>query len=250
MLTLTLENRARRNSQTPSLWVAMGRIAADVPEDVRVVVLRGGGPSFSAGLDRGMLAPGGIPGEPDLVGLARDGRHDEVSELIATYQEAFGHWRRCPAVVIAAVQGAAVGAGFHLALAADLRVVTHDVSFAMPETSLGLVPDLGGLAALVACVGTARALDICATGRRIGAAEAVATGLANLAVPTNQLDATVDDLVSALLQTPEAALRAVKPLVHSAAVLGAAEQLTAERTVQAGLMSSLGRTQRPSTHPQ
>ena len=81
------------------------------------------------------------------------------------------------------MQGHAIGAGFQLALACDLRVVAEDVSFAMRETSLGLVPDLAGTEPLVACVGYARALEICATGRAVRADEAVRLGLAQVAVP-------------------------------------------------------------------
>ena len=75
---------------------------------------------------------------------------------------------------IAAVQGHAIGAGFQLALACDLRVVADDVQFAMRETSLGLVPDLTGTHPLVGLVGYARALEICVTGRFVHAEEAVA----------------------------------------------------------------------------
>ncbi len=114
-----------------------------LPGSVRVVVLRGEGKSFSAGLDRQMLSPEGIPGEPSFVDLARSD-DAALDAAIAGYQDAFTWWRRNDIVSIAAVQGHAIGAGFQLALACDLRVVADDVQFAMRETSLGLVPDLTG----------------------------------------------------------------------------------------------------------
>ena len=77
----------------------------------------------------------------------------------------------------------------------------------MRETSLGLVPDLAGTAPLVEAVGYARALEICATGRWVAAAEAAAIGLATAVVPAADLDATVDDLVAALLAAPAGSLR-------------------------------------------
>ena len=92
---------------------------------------------------------------------------------IEDFQRGFAVWSEVPAVVVGAVQGHAIGAGFQLALACDLRVVADDVSFAMRETSLGLVPDLAGTAPLVRLVGYARALEICATGRAVRADEAV-----------------------------------------------------------------------------
>src|ERR671911_885373 len=112
----------------------------------------------------------------------------QLDATIASYQRAFTWWRRPDLVTVAAVQGHAIGAGFQLALACDLRVCADDVQFAMRETSLGLVPDLTGTHPLVGLVGYARALEICVTGRFVTAEEAVSTGLANLAVPGEQLD--------------------------------------------------------------
>ena len=237
VLTVTLTNPERRNAQVPSLWTALAEVADGLDPQVRVVVLRGEGPSFSAGLDRSVLAPGGADGEPDLLALGDD--ESAVAEVIARFQRGFTAWGEVPAVVVAAVQGHAIGAGFQLALAADLRVVADDVQLAMRETSLGLVPDLGGTGPLVRLVGPARALEICATGRFVGAQEAVATGLANVAVPRADLEATTADLVAALLAAPEAALRELKPLLRSAAVLDRDAQLAAEREAQARLLRGL-----------
>ncbi|QGN57213.1 enoyl-CoA hydratase/isomerase family protein [Nostocoides sp. HKS02] len=238
VLTVTLANAERRNAQTPSLWAALAKVAAELDPGVRVVVLRGEGPSFSAGLDRGMLAPGGVPGEVDMIAMATDSA-EAAAEVIEDFQRGFSAWPEVSPVVVAVVQGHAIGAGFQLALAADLRVVADDVQFAMRETSLGLVPDLAGLAPLVAAVGPARALEICATGRFVGAAEAVDTGLANVAVPLAELAATTADLVAALLSAPDAALRALKPLVRSAATADRATQLRLEREAQGRLLHEL-----------
>lgn len=238
LLTVTLDHAERRNAQTPSLWTALGDLAASLDPAVRVVVLRAEGPSFSAGLDRQMLSPAPVEGEPSMLEVAARST-TETEDLIEGFQHGFTRWADVPAVVVAAVQGHAVGAGFQLALAADLRVVADDVQLAMRETSLGLVPDLAGLSPLVAAVGPARALEICATGRAVGAIEAVNTGLANVAVPRAELDATVADLVAALLSTPEAALRALKPLVRSAATENRTTQVRFEREAQARLLHDL-----------
>lgn len=242
VLTVTLDNEARRNAQLPSLWLALAQVADSLDPSVRVVVLNARGPSFSAGLDLSVVAgdPRTRPeGEPDLFDIAARGV-DEAAETIAGFQRGFTAWAEAGAVVVAAVQGHAIGAGFQLALAADLRVVADDVQLAMRETSLGLVPDLGGTQPLVALVGPARALEICATGRFVGAQEAVATGLANVAVPRDELDATTADLVSALLAAPESALRALKPLLRSAESADREGQLRRERETQAVLLHGLG----------
>ncbi|WP_409482871.1 enoyl-CoA hydratase/isomerase family protein [Arsenicicoccus dermatophilus] len=240
VLTVTLANPAERNAQTPSLWAALAAVGEQLPEVVRVVVLRAEGESFSAGLHRGMLAPGGMPGEPDLVRLAT-GDPTGAAEAIAGFQRAFRVWQEIPQTVVAAVQGHAIGAGFQLALAADLRVCADDVAFAMRETSLGLVPDLGGTRPLVRLVGHARALEICATGRAVGGAEAQAIGLATVVVPRPELDATTDDLVSALLEAPAGALRELKPLLACAVDADLDTQLRVERAAQVRCLTALAR---------
>ncbi|MBD9733515.1 enoyl-CoA hydratase/isomerase family protein [Streptomyces sp. H28] len=229
--TVTLTNPAKRNAQSPALWRALTEAGRLLPGSVRVVVLRGEGKSFSAGLDRQMLSPEGIEGEPSFVDMAR-GDEAALDAIIAEYQEAFTWWRRSDLVSVAAVQGHAIGAGFQLALACDLRVVADDVQFAMRETSLGLVPDLTGTHPLVGLVGYARALEICATGRFVLAEEAVNTGLANLAVPGDELDAAVRDLAAALLAAPRDAVIETKALLRGALERTYEEQRVAERAAQ------------------
>ncbi|CAM5618643.1 Carnitinyl-CoA dehydratase [Streptomyces microflavus] len=126
----------------------------------------------------------------------------------------------------------AIGAGFQLALACDLRIVADDVQFAMRETSLGLVPDLTGTHPLVSLVGYARALEICATGRFVHAEEAERTGLANLVVPADQLDAAARDLAAALIAAPRDAVVETKALLNGASSRTYEEQRIAERAAQ------------------
>ncbi|MFE0685623.1 enoyl-CoA hydratase/isomerase family protein [Streptomyces sp. NPDC058961] len=236
--TVTLTNPAKRNAQSPALWRALAEAGRSIPGSVRVVVLRGEGKSFSAGLDRQAFTSEGFDGEPSFLDLAR-GSDDELDGVIAEYQEAFTWWRRNDIVSIAAVQGHAIGAGFQLALACDLRVVAQDVQFAMRETSLGLVPDLTGTHPLVGLVGYARALEICATGRFVGADEAERVGLANLAVPADELDSAVRDLAGALLAAPRDAVVETKALLRGAPGRDYEEQRRAERAAQARRLRDL-----------
>ncbi|MGW0997902.1 enoyl-CoA hydratase/isomerase family protein [Streptomyces sp. NPDC002523] len=238
LATVTLTNPAKRNAQSPAMWRALAEAGRLLPGSVRVVVLRGEGQSFSAGLNRQMFTPEGIPGESTFVDLAR---LDDagIDGAIAEFQEAFTWWRRSDIVSIAAVQGHAIGAGFQLALACDLRVVADDVQFAMLETSLGLVPDLTGTHPLVGLVGYARALEMCVTGRFVQAEEAVATGLANLAVPADELDGAVRDLAIAMLAAPRDAVVETKALLQGAGDRTYEEQRAAERGAQARRLRDL-----------
>ncbi len=219
------------------MWFALAEIGAALPSDVRVVVLSGDGSSFSAGLDRRMLSPEGVPGEPSLdLGSASDA---EAADRIDTYQQGFT-WLRDPAFVsVAAVQGHAIGAGFQLALHCDIRIAAEDVQFCMFEPALGLVPDLGGTQLLVDAIGYAKAVEICATARRVGAAEAERIGLANLVVPGDQLPAAVDDLVAALLSTNVDATRETKRLLLGARDRSYDEQRRAEREAQVQRLRAL-----------
>jgi len=242
VLTITLDRPERRNSQTPSLWSALARVGEGLDPSLRVVVIRAEGPSFSAGLDRAMLTPQGVPGEPSILALATEaarGGSGQLEAAIAEFQRGFSIWANVPAITIAAVQGHAIGAGFQLALACDLRVVADDVAFAMRETSLGLVPDLAGTSPLVRSVGYARALEICVTGRYVGAQEAVAIGLASVAVPRPDLDGAACDLADAILQAPEAAARELKALLRHAIDASPTDQLRAEREAQARLLTAM-----------
>lgn len=231
--TVTLHRPERRNAQTPTMWRALARLGAALPDDVWVVVVKGTGDSFSAGLDRAVLdGTGAAPGERSMPELLAAYDDEQMIAEIDDYQQGFVWLQRDDLLTVAAVQGHAVGAGFQLALQCDLRVVADDVRFCMKETALGLVPDLAGTKPLVAAVGYARALEICATARVVAAPEAVATGLAALSVPRDELDATVDDLVAAVVANPRAAVLGTKALLQTAADHDLDTQRLAERTEQ------------------
>ncbi len=230
VLTVTLDRPEQLNAQTPATWTALAAVGAALDDDVRVVVLRGSGRSFSAGLDRSLFStePGIAGGLGELVELPPELAQDRIRG----YQAGF-RWLRSPGVVsVAAVQGHAIGAGAQLALACDLRVFADDAQLRLPEATLGLVPDLTGTSTLVELVGYSRALEMCLTGRAVGAAEARAIGLANVVVPAAELDATVTDLVAALTAPPVGASRATAALVRSAVRNEPETQDGAERAAQ------------------
>jgi len=228
---VVLDRPEVRNAQTPAMWRALADFGTTLPADVRVVVVSGQGPSFSAGLDRRLMMGEATDGEEPLLALGAKPTA-EVHEAIAGFQAGFSWLRRPEIVSIAAVQGHAVGAGFQLALACDLRVVTPDARFSMREPALGLVPDLGGTQPLVQLVGYSRALEICATTRWVDAAEAKELGLANIVVPPEELADTVKDLSEAVLAPLAGAIRETKALLLGAADRSYADQLTAEREAQ------------------
>jgi enoyl-CoA hydratase/carnithine racemase len=231
------------------MWLVLADFGAQLPRSVRVVVVSGNGPSFSAGLDRSVFATmGSGPGGLALGGAGAD---EAFLDRIASYQAGFAWLRRPEIVTIAAVQGHAVGAGFQLALACDIRIATADVQFRMAEPALGLVPDLGGTQTLVDTIGYSRALEICATNRSIGAAEAERIGLVNLVVDAEELSSAVDDLVAALTSSVHDAVTMTKALLLGARDRPYQQQLLAERQAQLIRLKALTAawTNGPDTQP-
>ena len=229
--TVTLNQPDIRNPQSPFTWSALLTAINGLPGTVRVLVVRGEGSSFSAGLDRRLLTPGGIPGAPGLAELAAM-PHPRALAEIAEFQAAFGALARPELVTVALVQGHAVGAGFQLALACDVRIAASDAQFTMGEIALGLVPDLGGTKRLVELVGYSRAAAICLTGARVPAVEAERMGLVNEVVPPAELAAAGERFVQRILGSPREAVIEIKALLLRAAGRSQAEQELAEREAQ------------------
>jgi enoyl-CoA hydratase/carnithine racemase len=229
--TVTLSRPDVLNAQTPAMWAELTTISRKLPGDVRVVIVRGAGRAFSAGLDLSVA-------RSSLTDLARLSA-DECAERIAGFQSAFTWLRRPSLVTIAAVQGHAIGAGFQLALNCDLRVLADDARFSMAEVTLGLVPDLGGTKRLTELVGPSRALEICLTGRRIAADEADRIGLATTVVPGAELDAAVRDLAAAVLAADRDAVAEIKALVAGAGGRTYEAQDRAEREAQTRRLADL-----------
>jgi enoyl-CoA hydratase/carnithine racemase len=232
--TVTLSRPDVLNAQTPATWDALRAIGRELPGDVRVVIVRGEGRAFSAGLD--------LKSSPSSLAALASLPPDEAAARIAAYQEGFTWLHRPDIVSIAAVRGHAIGAGFQLALACDLRVLAADALLSMAEVTLGLVPDLSGTKRLVALVGYARALEICLTARRIDAEEAMRLGLATVVVPGDDLDRTTDDLAAAVLAGNRDAVIEIKALLAGAAERSAADQLRAEREAQVRRIRDLAGT--------
>lgn len=243
VVTVTLDRPDTRNAQLPATWLALAAVGAHLPEGTRVVVLRSEGPVFSSGIDLRTFTPDGVEGE-SLLARFHDLDDAGAADVIVDFQDGFSWLHDLDVVTVAAVQGAAVGAGFQLALACDLRVCAQQARFSMRETTLGLVPDLTGTYPLVRTVGYSRAVELCATGRWVDADEALRLGLATAVVPAEELEAATAALVASLLAAPEAALRATKAVLRAA--VGAPDAPTQRRTEREAQVPLLRRLAAPS----
>ncbi len=204
--TVTLNQPAARNAlstrMVEELLTCFTALAGDEGQDVRVAVLRAAGSVFCAGGDVRDLARAGATAE-DGAGLAR------LDTLLRAVNEA-------PQVVVARIQGPALGGGFGLVCVSDIALAGERAAFALPEVRLGIVPAVIS-PYVVARVGLTRARQLMLTGARIGAAEARELGIVHEASLDDELDDFVDAAVRDILRCAPQALRACKRLLFTLA---------------------------------
>jgi enoyl-CoA hydratase/carnithine racemase len=206
VLRVWLNRPAKRNAlNTTALEEIAACFAALQTEfEARVVVLGGRGESFCAGADR-----------RDPPGTARMRASSGASERERRWASQLGR-RACAAiqaleaVTIARVHGHAVGGGFALALACDLRVAGDDASFHIPEVDLGVPLSWGATARLIDEIGMARARELILVCDRVDAARAERLGVVHQVVPRAGLDAAVDALARRIAAKPEIAVHMTK----------------------------------------
>jgi enoyl-CoA hydratase/carnithine racemase len=195
-------DRPKVNAISFQVQDELAEAAHQVAGDARVgaVVLWGGERVFAAGADVKEMA----------------GRSfTEMSARTADLQAAFTALARIPKVVIAAVNGYALGGGCELTLTADLRFAAADARFGQPEILLGLIPGAGGTQRLPRLVGPARAKDLIFSGRTVDAAEALAIGLADAVFPPERVYAEARAAAARFALGPTLALRAAKQAIDA-----------------------------------
>jgi enoyl-CoA hydratase/carnithine racemase len=203
---VVLNRPEKRNAFNADLVEATGEALLGAMEDpgVRCVVIRGAGPMFSSGMDLGSLA--GLADAPERLRAFR-----------AACLRAFNLAEEMTKPTIAVIHGACIGGALELALACDLRVVAADAVVGLPETRIGLIPDVGGSSRLPAIVGLGRAKELIMTGKLIGGEEAERIGLANRVAPADELEAAAQGLVDELLACAPVAVGLAKRVIDASA---------------------------------
>jgi len=224
---LTMNRPERRNAMSGSMNQALGRVLADVEVDdaVGCVVLTGAGGAFCAGGDVKGMATGGDGG----VGAPTSydaGVHRQRLNQRAISQRLY----EMPKPTIAALPGAAAGAGMSLALACDLRYAVPGAVLTTAFAKVGFAGDYGGTWFLTRLVGTARARELYYFGERVSADEAERLGLANGVLPADRLEDEVLARARRLAQGPRVALRSMKENLNRAVHGGLEECLDLEAT--------------------
>jgi enoyl-CoA hydratase/carnithine racemase len=218
---IVLNRPEKRNAFNQELVIATGealRAAADDPS-VHCVVLRGEGVMFSSGMDLNSLA--NLAEQPDMLRPFR-----------RACLEAWNLAEEMPKPVICQIHGACIGGAMELALACDMRVIAADALIGMPETRVGLIPDVGGSSRLPQIVGLGRAKELIMTGKLIGGEEAERIGLANRVAPAEVLEAATQALVDELLACAPVAVGLAKRVMDASARPALAATLELEVAMQ------------------
>ena len=208
-------------------WELFDELASAVDQiaetdGIRVVVVSGGGRSFSSGIDTSTF--GDVAGTP--------------KESIARAQAPGRKLAALPIPTVAKVRGHALGAGLQLALMCDVRVVAEDASMGLLEGKYGIIPDLGGTQRLPALVGPGWAKKMIWLAERIDGVTAGRIGLAEVVVPPAELDSTVDALAERIASAPPLATRHAKRLVELAGTVPLATGMDEEARSQMELLAS------------
>ena len=218
-------NRPPMNALSAGVQADLGEAAAQVAADpaVRAVVIYGGEKLFAAGADI-----------KEMSGAS----YARMTQDSARLQGALSAVAAIGKPVIAAITGFALGGGLELALCADFRVMGASARVGQPEILLGLIPGAGGTQRLPRLIGPAKAKDLIFTGRFVGAAEALAIGLADKVVPDDQVYAAAREMAGAYAGGPAIALAAAKQAIDLGMETDLATGLEYERLGFAGLFAT------------
>lgn len=223
---ITLNDPERRNAMTVAMGTELNAALSGVTGEssLRVVVLTGAAPAFSAGGDLGMLE--------GLGRRTRDEGYDATREMRAFY-ERFLTVRSLPVPVIAAINGHAVGAGACVALACDLRIVSETAKVGLNFARLGLHPGMGGSWLLPRILGAQRAAELLYTGRLARGLELAQRGLALEALPSDQVLPRALDLAGDIAASAPSVVRQLKRSLAASEYNTLVEQLDMEAAFQA-----------------
>lgn len=186
--------------------------------DVRAIIWRGNGKSFSSGRDVSSI--GNLKVELTHHELMRRG-HRGIQQI----------WE-IDAPIIVAHHGWTMGGSFQRALLCDLRIAAEGARFRLPELTYGVIPDTGGMGALFQIAGHGLASDLVLTGRVLSADEALAHGIVARVVPADELDATVQQIAEQIATMPAVSVKMARSIIGHLARPGLRSSMDEEMIAQ------------------
>jgi enoyl-CoA hydratase/carnithine racemase len=222
--TVTIDRPESKNGCTGDMWVALGAAFRDASySGTRAIVLTGAGGNFCTGAELGGAASRDRDA-PERSGNNLDGMWVLADVVLAIHD--------CPVPVVAKVDGLCVGAGFGLALAADLTWCADTARFSTIFAKRGLSLDFGTSWLLGRRIGVHKAKELAFTARMLSGTEAFELGLVNAAVPAAELDDAVRELVDTIAAGPPIALSMTKRELDNASTSSLAQALEVEALAQ------------------
>ena len=207
---ISFNRPAKRNAITVEMLTGICELAESQAgdPDIRAIILKGEGKMFSAGVDFNSLGAevGARLGEAGAGGAP-------LRALIYQYQQYLNRLEAVEIPIICAMHGRALGLGIELALACDIRLMSDDCIWAMPELKLGVIADLGGTSRLARLIGPSRTMEIFLTARDYTARQALDWGLVNYIYPEDDLIAEAEKMVGDMSATAPLAGGAVKKII-------------------------------------
>jgi enoyl-CoA hydratase/carnithine racemase len=208
--TISLNRPAKRNAITVEMLTGICEMAESQAgdPDIRAIIIKGQGKIFSAGVDFNSLGAevGACLGEAGTGGAP-------LRALIYRFQQFFNRLETVELPIICAMHGRALGLGIELALACDIRLMSDDCIWAMPELKLGVIADLGGTSRLSRLLGPSRAMEIFLTARNYTALQAADWGLVNSIHPQKDLIVEAENMARDMAATAPLAGGAVKKII-------------------------------------
>jgi enoyl-CoA hydratase/carnithine racemase len=203
---ITNDNPEKHNAFDDEMDLRLFDILGEITQhpEVRAVIWRGEGKSFSSGRDVGSI--GNLKVELSHHDLMRRG-HRGIQQL----------WD-LDAPVIVACKGWVMGGSFQRALLCDLRIASEDAKFRLPETTYGVIPDTGGVAVLYEMCGHGVVSDMVLTGRVLTADEALTHGIVSRVVPADELDAATREIAEQIAAAPAVTIKMAREVIRHLAV--------------------------------
>jgi len=192
---------------------------AERAKGARAIIIYGGGKGFSAGID--------LMGFPQLADSFGKNWQNNLFPVTQAMQAILDKIERCSLPVIALLHGFCLGLGLELALACDLRITAEGTQLGLPESRLGLIPDVGGTTRLTRLVGPARAKELIITGRSFDAAYAERWGIVNQVVLGDELQACGEALAAEIAAAAPLAVSYAKKVINGIADVDRGLQLEA-----------------------
>jgi enoyl-CoA hydratase/carnithine racemase len=204
--TITNNNPEKHNAFDDDMDAQLFEILRNLKErpEIRVVIWRGEGKSFSSGRDVGAIGTLQVPLSHHE--LMRRG-HRGIQQL----------WE-LDAPVIVACKGWVMGGSFQRALLCDIRVAAEGTRFRLPETTYGVIPDTGGVAVLHEMCGPGLVSDMVLTGRVVEAGEALGHGIVSRVVPGDELDASVREMAEQIAAAPAVTIKMAREVIRHLSV--------------------------------